>query len=142
VTDQFCHADRRTDMTKLIVALRNFANVPNNEGLQFFVRPTGWPATGPVSARLRLAHSHLNYAVPFFLPFDHLGSVLPYPLLDRDLHVRHVSTIWYRVMTPLSPSPLFHSLFTQYLARTDNTRANTGKLHLQKSSTQKSVNVM
>jgi hypothetical protein len=25
------HADRRTDMTKLIVAFRNFANVPKNE---------------------------------------------------------------------------------------------------------------
>ena len=30
---EFCHADRRTDMTKLIVALRNFANAPSSEGL-------------------------------------------------------------------------------------------------------------
>jgi len=27
---QLFHADRRTDMTKLTVAFRNFANVPNN----------------------------------------------------------------------------------------------------------------
>ena len=54
VGDKFCHADRRTDMTKLTVALRNFANAPNSEGL------TGWPATGPVSASRRLEHCHLN----------------------------------------------------------------------------------
>ena len=28
------HADRRTDMTKLTVAFRNFANVPNNKKSQ------------------------------------------------------------------------------------------------------------
>jgi len=33
VGDDFCHADRRTDMTKLIVALRNFVNAPDSEGL-------------------------------------------------------------------------------------------------------------
>jgi len=27
---EFSHADRRTDMTKLIVAFRTFANAPNN----------------------------------------------------------------------------------------------------------------
>ena len=27
---EFFHADRRTDMTKLVVAFRNFANVPKN----------------------------------------------------------------------------------------------------------------
>ena len=30
VGDEFFHMDRRTDMTKLIVALRNFANEPRN----------------------------------------------------------------------------------------------------------------
>jgi len=29
VGDELLHADRRTDMTKTIVAFRNFANVPN-----------------------------------------------------------------------------------------------------------------
>jgi hypothetical protein len=30
VGDELFHADKRTDMTKLIVALRNFANEPKN----------------------------------------------------------------------------------------------------------------
>jgi hypothetical protein len=30
------HADRRTGMTKLIVAFRNFAKVPKNNFLQFY----------------------------------------------------------------------------------------------------------
>jgi hypothetical protein len=29
---EFLHADRRTDMTKLVVALRNFVNAPKNDG--------------------------------------------------------------------------------------------------------------
>jgi hypothetical protein len=29
------HADRRTDMTKLTVAIRNFANKPKNEAIFF-----------------------------------------------------------------------------------------------------------
>ena len=45
VADQFCHVDRRTDMTKLIVALQNFAKAPNNEGLHSSSdQPAGqWP---------------------------------------------------------------------------------------------------
>jgi hypothetical protein len=31
VEAELFHADRRTDMTKLIVAFRNFANAPKNE---------------------------------------------------------------------------------------------------------------
>jgi hypothetical protein len=36
------HADRRTDMTKLIVAARNFANAPKNSPASFAmsVRPS------------------------------------------------------------------------------------------------------
>jgi hypothetical protein len=29
--DELFHADRRTDMTKLIVVFRNFPNAPNND---------------------------------------------------------------------------------------------------------------
>jgi hypothetical protein len=75
-TDQFCHADRRTDMTKPIVALRNFCECVKQWSTPCFSRPTCWPATGPVSARPHLAHSDSNYAIPFFLLFGHLGSVL------------------------------------------------------------------
>jgi hypothetical protein len=36
------HADRRTDMTKLIVAVRNFANSPKNyEAFFFLTAPFG-----------------------------------------------------------------------------------------------------
>jgi len=31
VEDELFHAERRTDMMKLIVAFRNFANVPRND---------------------------------------------------------------------------------------------------------------
>jgi len=31
---EFIHADRRTDMTKLIVAFRNFANAPKNTAVK------------------------------------------------------------------------------------------------------------
>jgi len=39
---EFLHADGRTDMTKPIVAIRNFANAPKNaeEGLWYILLPT------------------------------------------------------------------------------------------------------
>ena len=82
VGDEFYHADRRTDMTKLIVALRNFVNAPNSEELHATTdQPAGQRPDRRISARLHLARSHLNYAVPFFLLFEHLGSVLRLPYL-------------------------------------------------------------
>jgi len=32
VGTEFFHADRRTDMTRLVVAFRNFVNAPKNDG--------------------------------------------------------------------------------------------------------------
>jgi len=36
------HADAWTDMTKLIIAFLNFANVPKKDSDYEYVLPTGW----------------------------------------------------------------------------------------------------
>ena len=81
-TSSVMWTDRRTDRhEEADSGFAEFCKRAKQWRTTFFVRPTGLTATGPVSPRLRLAHSHLNYAVPFFLLFDQLGSVLRVPSL-------------------------------------------------------------
>ena len=47
-----------------------------------------WQVQGPVLVRLRLAHSHLKYTVPFFLPDNHLVYQRP-PRLHLACTLRH-----------------------------------------------------
>ena len=54
VADQFCHADRRTDMTKLIVALRNL-------GMRHTIKDS---ILGPTN---RLASDHTGFRLAFVL---------------------------------------------------------------------------
>jgi hypothetical protein len=45
VGEELFHADRQTDMTKLIVPFRNFANAPKNRSWQFAKSlASEWPA--------------------------------------------------------------------------------------------------
>jgi len=59
VADQFCHVDRQTDRhDEADSGFAELCEPAKQSSSPFFFRPTGWTATGPVTARYRLAHSN------------------------------------------------------------------------------------